>query len=207
MFKRILDIVLSGVGLFLTWPLGLLVMVTNAIFLGRPIFFLQPRWGKEGKVFLLIKFRSMSMDPSAHKKPLTPYGYWLRKLSLDEWPSLLNVLKGDLSLVGPRPLMTEFYCPSWRKAMRPGLTGLAQIKGRNAISWRKKFRYDLFYIRKNSFLWDIVLLFKTISVVLHTRGTTIAQGSSYAPMPKDDCAPGLVFYSRCPHNKENRGDG
>lgn len=114
-------------------------------------------------------------------------------MSLDEWPSLINVLNGDLSLVGPRPLMTAFFVPSWRQAVRPGLTGLAQIKGRNDLSWRSKFRYDLFYIRNNHFWWDVEILFRTVLVVVRARGTQIAQGDAYGPTARDDSAPGLVF--------------
>jgi sugar transferase EpsL len=136
-----------------------------------------------------LKFRSLPRQN--HIGPhvfISPYGQFLRKWSLDELPSILNILKGDVSLVGPRPLMVDFFCPEWRNSMRPGMTGLAQIQGRNNIGWREKFRYDLFYTRHASFGLDLYILCKTIPLLFSTQGTALPSPEDYFPTPEDDCA-------------------
>lgn len=186
--KRWMDISVSGFFLIALSPLYLLVIFCTFLMLGRPIFFRQQRRGLNNKLFWIIKFRSMANTPckSPHEHPLTAYGQFIRKFSIDELPSLWNVLKGDLSLIGPRPLMASFFCPSWRGAMRPGLTGLAQIKGRNAIGWRKKFRYDDFYLTHCSLKMDAYILCKTIPLLFSAWGTNLPDHSDYFPKASDD---------------------
>lgn len=141
--------------------------------LGSPIYFKQPRPGKNGKVFTLYKFRSMTdeRDENGNLLPdevrLTKFGKWLRNTSLDEIPEAINILKGDMSVLGPRPLLVKDYVffdekTLKRQSVRPGLSGLAQVNGRNNISWEDKFKYDLQYIKKISLWKDIGLVFKTI---------------------------------------------
>lgn len=185
-FKRLLDILISLFLLILFSPLFLILMGLNAVLLGFPLFFRQERIGLYGHPFWIYKFRSMRLAPRQLKGPLlqetdhqrlTPYGAFLRRYSLDELPSLVNVLKGEMSLIGPRPLLPEFLdCYSeaekQRHNMRPGMTGLAQIKGRNDISWRVKFRYDVWYVRHYSWKLDFYILCHTLRVILSAEGTT-----------------------------------
>ena len=171
--KRFFDIFCSlSVFLFL-WPLYFLLMILVRIKLGKPVYFRQVRPGKDGKLFVMYKFRSMTnkTDDSGKLLPdskrLTKFGKFLRSTSLDEMPEAINILKGEMSVIGPRPLLVKDYVffdekILKRQSVKPGLSGLAQISGRNNISWEDKFRLDLEYIEKVSFAKDASLVFKTI---------------------------------------------
>jgi len=175
--KRLFDVVAAVGGLCLLWPLLLLLAVLVRIKLGSPVLFKQQRPGLHGKPFYIYKFRSMTdtRDASGDLLPdaerLPPFGCFLRRFSLDELPQLFNVLRGDISLVGPRALLME-YLPLYNKEqarrhdVRPGITGWAQVNGRNAISWDEKFAYDLWYVEHQSFLLDIKILWMTIMKVI-----------------------------------------
>ncbi|HYC45253.1 MAG TPA: sugar transferase [Burkholderiales bacterium] len=190
--KRLLDIVFSTAGLLLTLPVILVTALAIRIALGSPVLFTQQRPGRHGHPFMLYKFRSMT-DARALDGTLLPddvrlgrFGRWLRKLSLDELPQLWNVVKGDMSLVGPRPLLME-YLPLYnarqarRHEVRPGITGWAQVKGRNAISWKERFELDVWYVEHLSFGLDMKILGLTLLHVVRPRG--ISQPGS-ATMPK-----------------------
>lgn len=172
-FKRVFDIACALAVFLFLWPLYIVLMILVKTKLGSPIYFKQPRPGKNGKVFTLYKFRSMTdeRDENGNLLPdevrLTKFGKWLRNTSLDEIPEAINILKGDMSVLGPRPLLVKDYVffdeeTKKRQSVRPGLSGLAQVNGRNNISWEDKFKYDLQYIKKISFWKDIGLVFKTI---------------------------------------------
>lgn len=192
MIKRIIDMVFSLLALGILCPLILLLCLLVRVNLGAPVFFRQPRPGKGGVPFDIIKFRTMldqlDSDGSllSDDERLTPFGSALRRMSLDELPELVNVLKGDMSLVGPRPLLME-YLPLYSKQqmrrhdVRPGITGWAQVNGRNAISWEEKFKYDVWYVDNRSILLDLKILFFTIKKVAMREGIS-AQGE--ATMPK-----------------------
>lgn len=179
--KRILDFTLSLIALAVLLPLMLVLMVLGAIKMKGNPFFTQLRPGKDGKIFKLIKFRSMTCekDKDGNLLPddvrLTRYGEILRSTSLDELPELLNILKGDMSIVGPRPLLVQ-YLPLYneeqrhRHDVRPGLTGWAQVNGRNSITWEDKFRYDVWYVRNISFILDVKILFLTVKKVFCREG-------------------------------------
>ncbi|NMM48034.1 sugar transferase [Marinigracilibium pacificum] len=180
-FKRILDFSLSFIGLVLLAPIILVVWILLAINQSGKAFFVQPRPGKNGKVFNLIKFKTMSdeRDDNGELLPdeirLHGMGRFVRKTSLDELPQLINVLKGDMSIIGPRPLLVE-YLPLYndiqarRHEVRPGITGWAQVNGRNAISWERKFDYDVYYVDNLSFVLDIKILILTIKKVFVAEG-------------------------------------
>lgn len=178
--KRGLDIVVSAVALVLLSPVIVATTVLVATKLGRPVVFAQERPGKGGRIFTLYKFRSMrSVDEArgwvTDADRLTPFGVRLRSTSLDELPSLWNVLKGDMSIVGPRPLLVEYldrYTPEQarRHEVRPGITGLAQVTGRNAISWESKFRQDVRYVDRRSAGLDLRIVLATIGSVLKRDG-------------------------------------
>ncbi|WP_185932056.1 sugar transferase [Enterococcus faecium] len=181
--KRILDILLSGIALIVLSPIILIVGILVRIKLGSPIIFKQERPGKSEKIFSMYKFRTMTdeRDYNGEYLPdeirLTKFGKMLRATSLDELPELWNILKGDMSIVGPRPLLVEYlplYSEKQRKRhnVRPGLTGLAQVNGRNAISWQEKFEYDYLYIEDYSFTKDINIIWHTIKKVLKHDGIT-----------------------------------
>ncbi|EME7169984.1 sugar transferase [Enterococcus faecium] len=181
--KRILDILLSGIALIVLSPIILIVGFLVRIKLGSPIIFKQERPGKSEKIFSMYKFRTMTdeRDHNGEYLPdeirLTKFGKILRATSLDELPELWNILKGDMSIVGPRPLLVEYlplYSEKQRKRhnVRPGLTGLAQVNGRNAISWKAKFEYDYLYIEDYSFTKDINIIWHTIKKVLKHDGIT-----------------------------------
>jgi len=176
MLKRLLDIICSSIALLLLLPILLVCGLTLFFLNCRPVIFTQPRPGYKEKTFQICKFRSMNdnKDSAGHLLPdskrLTPFGSMLRKTSIDELPSLWNVLKGDLSLVGPRPLLVEYlplYSPEQarRHLVKPGITGWAQVNGRNAISWQQKFELDLWYVDNQSFWLDINILFLTVKKV------------------------------------------
>jgi len=177
-FKRLLDIILSGVALIILLPIYLVLAILIRIHLGSPVIFCQERPGRYGKIFKLYKFRTMTDEKDENgnllpdEKRLPKFGRILRSTSLDELPELWNILKGDMSLIGPRPLLVR-YLPYYteeerhRHDVRPGLTGLAQVNGRNAISsWEQRFEYDLEYIEKCTIKMDIGILFKTVYKVL-----------------------------------------
>ena len=172
-FKRVCDII-CGLAVFIfLWPLYLLLVILVRVKLGKPVLFRQVRPGKNGKLFTLYKFRSMTdeRDENGNLLPdevrLTKFGKWLRKSSLDEVPEAINIIKGDMSVVGPRPFLVKDYVffsdeVMKRQDVKPGLTGLAQVNGRNNISWEEKFKYDLEYSKKVTFWKDSVLVLKTI---------------------------------------------
>lgn len=178
--KRGLDVVVSAVALVLLSPVIVATAVLVAVKLGRPVVFAQARPGKDGRIFTLYKFRSMrSVDEArgwvTDADRLTPFGARLRSTSLDELPSLWNVLRGDMSIVGPRPLLVEYlerYTPEQarRHEVRPGITGLAQVTGRNAISWESKFRQDVRYVDRRSAGLDLRIVLATIGSVLKRDG-------------------------------------
>lgn len=176
--KRIFDILCSGLALLVLWPVFLAVAVWVRLKLGSPVLFKQQRPGWHGKPFQMIKFRTMiSQTHDAQGRPLpddqrlTPFGLWLRATSLDELPELLNVLTGDMSVVGPRPLMMKYldrYTPEQnrRHEARPGITGWAQVNGRNNISWEEKFKLDVWYVDHQSFGLDMKILWLTFRQVV-----------------------------------------
>ncbi len=175
--KRAIDIVVACSCLVFLGPMMLFVAVLIRRKLGRPVLFRQTRPGLDGRPFEMLKFRTMldARDAKGHLLPdeqrVTPFGQFLRSTSIDELPELLNVLRGDMSLVGPRPLLME-YLPLYseeqkrRHNVRPGITGWAQINGRNAISWQKKFELDVWYVDNQSFWLDLKILFLTVWKVL-----------------------------------------
>lgn len=191
MLKRTLDFTMALVALVLVSPLIILLALLVRLFLGAPILFTQIRPGLHGQAFTVYKFRTMTdeKDASGELLPddvrLTPFGLFLRRSSLDELPQLFNVLKGDVSLVGPRPLLME-YLPLYtteqakRHLVRPGITGWAQVNGRNAISWERKFELDVWYVNHQSFLLDMKILFLTVKKVLVKEGIS-AQGMETMP--------------------------
>ncbi len=188
MIKRLFDIVASAFGLLLFAPLIAIVAIQISRKLGLPVFFRQTRPGKNDTAFQMVKFRTMRnvIDVSGRPLPdserMTPFGTFLRSSSLDELPELWNVLKGDMSLVGPRPLLTE-YLPLYsaeqgrRHEVRPGVTGWAQVNGRNALSWKKKFKLDVWYVDNRSFWLDLKILFLTVKKVIVRDGIS-AEGEA-----------------------------
>ena len=179
--KRLIDILCSLFGLILLSPILIIVSILVYFKLGSPIFFIQKRIGKDNKEFKMIKFRSMKNaknefgEDLPDEERLTSFGKKLRSLSIDELPELLNVLKGDMSLVGPRPLLVEYlklYSDEQirRHEMKPGITGLAQVNGRNAISWSERFKLDVTYVDTYSLLLDIKILFMTVYKVIKRDG-------------------------------------
>lgn len=181
MAKRLLDVVGALLVLVLLAPVIIATGVCVWATLGRPVLFIHPRAGLHGRVFELIKFRTMreAVDPDGRALPdeqrLTRFGAFLRATSLDELPELWNVLKGDMSLVGPRPLVVD-YLPLYsaeqarRHDVRPGITGWAQINGRNAISWDEKFRYDVWYVDHRSLVLDLKILARTLIKIVRAEG-------------------------------------
>lgn len=205
--KRLLDVILSLSGLIVLSPVLLTTALLVRIKLGSPVIFCQKRPGKDEKIFEMYKFRSMTdeKDESGNLLPdevrLTSFGKKLRAASLDELPELFNILKGDMSIVGPRPQLVKdmvFMTPTQRKRhmILPGLTGLAQVNGRNNISWEEKFVWDLQYLRHVSFRTDIVIILKTIVRVLR-RENIVTDGMETA----EDLGEYLLR-----HNKITRND-
>ena len=186
--KRPQDFICALLALIVLSPVMLVTAVLVRIKLGAPVIFKQERPGMDGKIFKLYKFRSMSNKRDADgnllpdKDRLTPFGSKLRSSSLDELPELINILKGDMSVVGPRPLMVE-YLPRYnehqarRHEVRPGFTGLAQIHGRNSITWEEKFDWDVKYVDNVTFLGDWKIIFKTVMTVLKHEGIS-AEGEA-----------------------------
>ncbi|WAM54028.1 sugar transferase [Vreelandella venusta] len=191
MLKRQIDIAISIIGLVLLSPLLVVIALLVRYKLGKPVIFRQYRPGLYGKPFEIVKFRSMrdAYDKQGRKLSekgrLTPFGQRLRATSLDELPELWNVLKGDMSLVGPRPLLME-YLPYYsahqarRHEVRPGVTGWAQVNGRNGISWESKFDYDIWYVDNQTFLLDVKILLLTVKKVFLREGISY---SSDVAMP------------------------
>lgn len=192
MLKRLFDVVGASVGLLVLAPVYCIVVLLIRSRLGSPILFRQVRPGLHGRPFQMIKFRTMRDAADSNGQPLpdadrlTPFGRWLRSTSLDELPELWNVLKGDMSLVGPRPLLMEYlplYSPEQarRHELRPGITGWAQVNGRNAISWEEKFALDVWYVDNHNLWLDMKILYMTLRKVLVRDGIS-AEGE--ATMPK-----------------------
>lgn len=183
--KRVIDVAGAGVGLAAAAPVLAVVAVMVRKDLGSPVLFRQARAGKDGEIFTLLKFRTMrdARDPAGRPRPdaerLTALGRWLRASSLDELPQLVNVLRGDMSLVGPRPLLPQYlprYSPEQarRHEVPPGLTGWAQIKGRNALAWEDKFALDVWYVDHWSLGLDLRILLATVGKVLARTGVSAA---------------------------------
>lgn len=183
--KRFFDFLLSAMLLLMLSPVLLFVAVLVRFRLGSPVLFRQRRPGMHGKPFEILKFRTMTdaRDAAGELLPdaerLTPFGEWLRRFSLDELPQLINVLKGELSFVGPRPLLMEYlplYSPEQarRHEVRPGITGWAQVNGRNAISWEERFRLDVWYVDHRSLVLDFKILYLTVWRVLNREGINAA---------------------------------
>tara|TARA_Y100001980_G_C14521272_1_gene296565 strand:- start:806 stop:1396 length:591 start_codon:yes stop_codon:yes gene_type:complete len=181
MIKRIFDIIFSIIVTFIILPILIVILFLNLIVLGRPILFKQKRLGKSNIPFFIYKFRTMHNTKDENEKLLddslrqSEYGNILRKYSLDELPSFYNVFKGDMSVVGPRPLLIEYlnlYSKEQikRHDVKPGITGWAQINGRNSIDWEKKFILDVWYVKNHNFFLDLKIIFFTIFKVLKREG-------------------------------------
>lgn len=183
-FKRPLDFFLSFCAIIVLSPILLVLTILGAVMMKGNPFFTQLRPGKDEKIFKLIKFRTMTCEKDENGKPLpddvrlTKYGKFLRSTSLDELPELFNILKGDMSIVGPRPLLPE-YLPYYteeekhRHDVRPGLTGLAQVNGRTVCGWDKKFQFDIEYVNSITFLFDVKIIVKTILVFFMNNDNAI----------------------------------
>lgn len=190
--KRFFDVILSLLALVVLSPVMLLIAVLVKIKLGSPVLFCQERPGKEGKIFMMYKFRTMTEKKDKEgkllpdKERLTEFGRKLRRSSLDELPELINIIKGEMSIVGPRPLLVE-YLPLYnqeqrkRHEVRPGLTGLAQVNGRNSIKWEEKFEYDIEYIKTVSAWTDIKIICQTIKKVWKKEGIQAGQSPTIEP--------------------------
>lgn len=180
--KRVLDFVIAlcafTVSLIILIPVSIILYFVNK---GAGVFFLQPRPGRNGKIFKVIKFKTMTDEKDAEgnllpdEVRLTPIGKFVRSTSIDELPQLINVIKGDMALIGPRPLLVQYlplYSPEQarRHEVRPGITGWAQVNGRNSISWKQKFEYDVWYVDHLSFLLDLKIIFLTIKKVFVREG-------------------------------------
>ena len=179
--KRLVDIVIATTALILLLPIFIWVTYKVKKNLGSPVLFLQERPGKDGKLFKMIKFRSMkdAFDKEGNPLPddqrITPFGHKLRATTLDEMPQLFNVLKGDMSIVGPRPQMKDFLEHYTSEQMRrhevkPGMTGLAQVSGRNNLDWEDKFKLDIEYVDNHNLILDFKIMFKTVLVMLKKEG-------------------------------------
>jgi lipopolysaccharide/colanic/teichoic acid biosynthesis glycosyltransferase len=190
--KRLFDVVVSATALLALSPLLLVLSLVIAVKLGRPVFFVQPRPGLHGRLFNMIKFRTMENAVDALGRPLadelrlTPFGRLLRTTSLDELPELWNVLKGDMSLIGPRPLLPQYLerYTRWqarRHEVRPGITGWAQVNGRNALSWDERFELDVWYVDNHTFLLDLRILLMTVMQVVGRHGIS---SKGHATMPE-----------------------
>lgn len=185
--KKIFDLIISIYLIMLFFPILILVAILTWVFIGTPIFFVQKRAGHLGKPFSIIKFRTMTNKTDSNGKLLpnkyrtSKFGNFMRKTSIDELPQLINVLKGDLSIVGPRPLhleYNEYYNEEQKKRLdvKPGITGWAQINGRNAISWDNKFKLDVWYVKNQSFKVDMYILYKTLGNVISKKDINSVNG-------------------------------
>lgn len=196
--KRVLDVVLASIFYLLSVPVQAVIAVLIRIKLGSPILFRQDRPGLNGEIFQLTKFRTMRNPRTdgvreADADRLTPFGRRLRSFSLDELPTLLNVIRGDMSLVGPRPLMTAYldrYSPEQarRHDVRPGVTGLAQVSGRNSLTWEEKFELDVEYVDTRSLRVDLAILARTVGAVLSRSGIS-SEGEATMPEFKGNSLP------------------
>lgn len=194
-FKRTIDLASSGITLALiSVPLGIISIWLHFANKGAGVFFTQERPGKDGKIFKVIKFKTMTDERDSDGKllpdseRLTPVGKWLRSTSIDELPQLINVFRGDMSLIGPRPLLVKYlplYTPrqARRHKVRPGITGWAQCNGRNALSWHDKFELDLWYVDNVSFLTDLRIIWRTLTKVALQEG--ISQEGEATARPFD----------------------
>lgn len=206
--KRLFDCVVAGSGLVILWPILLVVAFLVRSKLGSPVVFRQQRPGLGGKPFMMMKFRTMidAFDREGHPLPdaqrLTKFGCWLRASSLDELPELINILLGDMSLVGPRPLLMR-YLPLYsleqarRHDVRPGLTGWAQINGRNAVTWDEKFVLDVWYVEHRSFLLDLRILWQTVLKVLKREGISSAGEATMPPFTGSSCCSDIAPLAHC----------
>ena len=190
--KRLLDIILSLIALVVLSPVLLVIALLISINLGSPVIFSQDRPGKDGKIFKLYKFRSMTDErnelgellPDSERLP--KFGRILRSTSLDELPELWNILKGDMSIVGPRPLLTQYLTlynkeQERRHEVRPGLTGYAQINGRNSLNWEDRFKYDVEYVEKVSFVMDLKIVLLTVKKVFIKEGISSETSQTMEP--------------------------
>lgn len=177
--KRAIDLFLAVLALLVFSPVLLILSLVMKVSIGGQVLFTQLRPGRDGKIFRMYKFRTMipedPMVPRTDEERITKLGRWMRATSLDELPELFNVIKGEMSLVGPRPLLVEYlknYTPIQmrRHEVLPGITGLAQVRGRNDLSWKNKFRYDVFYVDKASWQLDLLVLYETVGIVLFRKG-------------------------------------
>ncbi|CAI3399151.1 sugar transferase [Enterococcus cecorum] len=187
--KRIQDIILSLFALIILFPILVVLYVLIRFKLGTPVFFTQERPGKNGKIFKLYKFRTMTDEKNENgdllpdEQRLTSFGKGLRSTSLDELPELINILKGDMSIVGPRPLLVK-YLPLYnekqarRHEVRPGFTGYAQVNGRNSISWEEKFDLDVYYVDHITFIGDWKIILKTVKTVIFREGISSKTSST-----------------------------
>lgn len=188
-FKRLIDFMLSLCALLILWPVLLILAVLGAVKMKGNPFFTQQRPGKDEKIFHLIKFRSMTCETDENgellpdEQRMTRYGEILRSTSLDELPELINILIGDMSIVGPRPLLTRYlerYNDEQRRRheVRPGLTGYAQVRGRNTLSWEEKFELDVWYVEHVSFTTDVKVVLDTVRTVLKREGISSETSST-----------------------------
>ncbi len=191
-FKRVFDFFAALFGMVLISPIFLLISIFLAVANDGKPFFFQQRPGKNGKIFRIVKFKTMNdrKDTDGNllsdAERLTKVGTFVRKTSLDEIPQLLNVIKGDMSLIGPRPLLVHYVhlysaFQNRRHEVRPGITGWAQVNGRNAISWDKKFEYDIWYVDNISLALDVKIIFKTIQKVIKSEGINAADAATIEP--------------------------
>jgi undecaprenyl phosphate N,N'-diacetylbacillosamine 1-phosphate transferase len=185
--KRLLDFFVALIAFIIVSPIFIILIICLFFVNDKKPFFLQERPGKNEKLFKIVKFKTMrDLKPNEHTdihnlNRVTKIGHFIRRYSLDEVPQLINVIKGDMSIVGPRPLLTS-YLPLYNKfqkqrhMVKPGITGWAQIKGRNAISWESKFEYDLWYVENQSFLVDLKIMFLTIKKLIKPEGINATEG-------------------------------
>ena len=191
-FKRLFDFAAALTGIIILSPVFIIVTIFLAVANDGKPFFIQPRPGKHGRIFRIVKFKTMNDKKDADGNllsdeiRLTKIGSFIRKTSLDEIPQLFNIIIGDMSLIGPRPLLTQYLhlysdFQNRRHEVRPGITGWAQVNGRNAISWDKKFELDVWYVDHMSFLLDVKIIFRTIQKVIKSEGINSADAATIEP--------------------------